>query len=292
MATRTTNASRLAVELAGTLAAQVNSLQLPGYRVEQVVVPTGPNASARLGANVEITPLDATFALTQSNALTEWALSLPRGRSAQPLDGAALVFDFNNKLTRRVEWTQALVTALRLPELDAASKATFSVGITWLPSTVTYAKASGAVVPLPPVSKTKKAPLLSNFRVLGLPFDGKLVTRITLPAVTATLAAQRPGYAQVDLGEVKLVMAARSRDEALAWVQKVVDDGQIADHEYLNLNIELLDAALKNVLLTVQLSGCALLGYEESRLDSAQEALGTVTLRFAVGKLDMLFGSD
>ncbi len=289
MATRTTTTSNLAIELDGKLAASVSSLQLPGYRVEQVVVPTGPNSSARLGANVDITPLDAAFNVTQADALTEWALSLPRGQGAQPLDGAALVLDFNNKLTRRVEWTQALVTELRLPELDATSKAAFSLGLTWLPSTVTYAKASGAVVTLPTGSKAKKPLMLSNFRVSGLPFDGKFVSRISLPTVTATLAAQKPGYAQVNLGEVALVMGSASRDNALAWVQQVVADGKIADKEYLSLSIELLDPTLKSVRLTVQLSGCALLGYEESRLDKAQETLGTVTLRFAVGKLDMVF---
>ena len=289
MATRNTTTTKLAIELAGKLAATVSSLQLPGYRVEQVVVPTGPNASARLEVNVDITPLDAAFTLTQSDALTDWALALPRGKGAQPLNGAALVLDINSKLTRRVEWTEALVTELRLPELDAASKTAFSLGLTWLPNTVTYAKVSGEIIALPPASKTKKTPMLANFRVLGLPFDGKFVSRVTLPTVTGTLAAQKPGYAQVDSGDVTLVLSARSRDEALVWVQHVVADGQIADKEYLSLDIELLDAALKNVLLTVQLTGCALLGYEESRLDPAQEALGTVTLRFAVGKLDVVF---
>ena len=266
MATRTTTTSKPVIELAGKLAGTVSSLQLPGYRVDKVMVPAGPNRPAHGVAQVSITPLDAAFNLTHSNALTDWVLSLPRGGQAQPLDGAALVLDFNNKLTRRVEWTEALVTELRLPELDAASKVAFSVGVSWLPSTVSFAKASGEVITLPPISKTK-AMLLSNFRV----------------------APPKSEYAQMNLGEVRLVLSAISRDSALAWVQQVVADGQIADKEALSFSIELLDASLKNVLLTVQLGGCALLGYEESRLDTAQEALATVTLRFAVGKLDMVF---
>lgn len=289
MATRTTFASQLAIELDGTLSAKVSSLQMPGYRVDKVVVPAGPRVPAHGVAQVGITPLDATFNLTQSDALSDWVFSVARSATAQPMDGAALVLDVNNKLIRRIEWTQALVTALRLPELDATSKAAFSVGVSWLPSTVSVAKASGEVITLPPSSKTKKALLLSNFRVQGLPFDGKFVTRISLPTVTATPAAPKLGYAQQNLGEVKLVMSAMSRDNALAWVQQVVADGQVADKEALSFSIELLDAALKNVLLTVQLSGCALLGYEESRLDAAQDALATVSLRFAVGKLDMVF---
>ena len=291
MATRTTTTSKPVIELAGKLAGTVSSLQLPGYRVDKVMVPAGPNRPAHGVAQVSITPLDAAFNLTQSNALTDWVLSLPRGGQAQPLDGAALVLDFNNKLTRRVEWTEALVTELRLPELDAASKVAFSVGVSWLPSTVSFAKASGEVIALPPISKTK-ALLLSNFRVQGLPFDGKFVSRISLPTVTATVAAPKPEYAQMNLGEVRLVLSAISRDSALAWVQQVVADGQIADKEALSFSVELLDAAFKNVRLTVQLGGCALLGYEESRLDAAQEASATVTVRFSVGKLDMVFSPN
>lgn len=289
MATRNTNVFQLGIELAGKLSATVSSLQMPGYRVEKVNVPAGPKGPAHGMAQAGITPLDTAFNLTQSNALTDWVFSLARGQRARPMDGAVVVLDVNHKLTRRIEWTQALVTELRLPELDAASKAVFSVGAAWLPSTVSVAKATGEVVTLPPASKTGKALMLSNFRVLGLPFDGKFVTRISLPTVTAPLAAAKPGDAQVNLGEVKLVVSALSRDSARAWVQQVVADGQIADKEALSFSIELLDAAFKNVLLTVQLGGCALLGYEESRLDPAQDALATASLRFAVGQLDMVF---
>ena len=93
MATRLTT-TKLAIELDGKLAASVSSLQLPGYRVQQVGVPTGSNASARLGVKVDITPLAAAFTLSQPDALTDWALSLPRG-------DAALVLDANNQLRRQ-----------------------------------------------------------------------------------------------------------------------------------------------------------------------------------------------
>lgn len=287
MATRPT-ATTLALELGGKVAGVVRSLQLPGYRVEQVVVPTGPGGAARLGANISISALEAQFSPVQADALTEWALSLPRGKAAQG-DGAALLLDANNIVARRVEWTEGLVTELRLPVLDAASKQAFSIEVKWQPGSVNYAKASGQVVKIPAL-KNKKAAQTSNFRVLGLPFNGAaFIKRALLPTLTAKLAEQAQGYAHIDSGELQLEFAATARDAVLAWVQKVVADGHIADGDYLGISIELLDPALKKVLLTVLLTGCALLGYEESRLEAAQESLPSVTLRFAVGMLDLQF---
>jgi len=288
----------LALELDGKIAGTVRSLQLPGYQVEQVVVATGPGGAARLGAHIGISALEASWVLSQADALTDWALSLPRATQGQARDGAALVLDLNQTLQRRVEWTEGLITELKLPTLDARSKDLAELAIQWLPGTVSYAKAPGGQkVALPAATKTRKAPLASSFRVQGLPFDGSGISRVQLPTVKAKLTETPPGqtrlpargYAQVDLGELRLEFSARTREAVLAWVQKVIANGQIADSEYLGLSIELLDVALKKVLVTVQLAGCALLSYEESRLDGNQDQLATVALRFAVGKLDLKF---
>ena len=288
----------LALELGGKPVTGLRSLQLPGYQVEQVVVATGPGHAARLGANISISAMEAEFDLLQQDALSDWALSLAQG-SAQPTDGAALLLDQNYAERRRVEWSGGLITALKFPKLDAReAKTPFRLGIQWLPATVSYAKASGKVVKLP-AAKNKKAALTANFRVLGLPFDASFVASVSLPTVTAKLAEEGIGdtrllvrsYAQVDLGELKIEVLARTREEILAWVQKLIDDGRIADSEYLGLDIELLDPTLKKVLLSLQLSGCDLLAYEEGRLEAGSAALETVVLRFGVGRLDLKIGA-
>lgn len=294
MATRTTTATTPVIELTGKLAGAVRSLQLPGYQVESVVVPAGPGGAARLGANVSISPMSAEMTLVEQNALLDWALALAHGNPL-PLAGAALLLDFNGVPTRRIEWTDALLTTLRLPTLDAASKLACSIELGWQPGTVTYAKPSGTTVKLPTVKK--KALLSGNFRVAGLPFDGTFIRKVVLPTVAAKVATEERGGARlgtrhtssIDLGELQLEFTARSRDEVLAWVQKVVADGLIADKDYLSVDVQLLDAAMKNVLLTVSMSGCALLAYDESRVEAGQETIATETLRFAVGKLDLKF---
>lgn len=286
-------ANQPALELDGQFAGWLRSLQPPGYQVDTVVAPLGPGGAARLAANVGITPMAAEFELNQPGALLDWALTLPRA-DASPRAGAGLMFDFNRKLARRIAWSEGLLTELRLPTLDATSKLPFTVGLSWLPGSVAYPKTNGETVPGATVGR-KKGPLLCNFRVQGLPFDSRWITRVALPTVTARLAEETHGVGRlpsrhqtaVDLGEVRLDIAGAGRDAVLAWVGKTIADGLIADSEYLSLTLELLDPALKNVLASLTLSGCGLLGYAEEAVEGAAERAPGVSLRLGVGHLDL-----
>lgn len=282
-----------ALELDGRFAGWLRSLQPPGYRVNQAVVPTGPGAAGRLTAMVDITEMAGEFALVRRDALLDWALSLPEARP-EPVSGAALLLDINMRVVRRIAWTEGLVTALQLPTLDASSKLPFTIGLRWQPETVAYPKAEGTQAP--GVVAPKKGPTLGNFRVSGLPFDGRHVLRVALPTVRATVAEE--GYGQhrlptryrtsINLGEVRLDFPVVVRDELLAWVGKVIANGEIDDSDYLTLAIELLDSSQKKVLGTITLHGCSLLGYDESALGHGADAAPTVSLRLDVGKFEML----
>lgn len=289
------SSSRFAIELEGKIAGFVQSLQMPGYRLEPVVVPLGTDPRPALGNNTHIEPMQAEFEPLQASALLDWAFSLPERRHGE-IAGAALVMDLDGKTQRRVEWTEGLLTELRLPTLDAASKQGFVIGISWQPSSVVYAKA--AATARPPVSPRGKGPTLANFRVSGLPFESSFITRIGLPTVTSKIAEDgfgsfrppRPTYNRIDLGELSLEFSARSRDAVLAWVQKIIDDGRIIDEEYLDIVVDLLDPAMKKVLMSLRLSGCGLLAYQEARLHSAAELLPTVTLSLSVSALALKLG--
>ena len=294
MATKPGAAATLtALELNGQGVGIARSLQMPGYRVETVVVPAGPGKAARLAANISISTMEASIDLGEPGPLLQWALSLARG-DALATDGAALVLDANRKPQRRVEWSAGLITGLKLPVLDASSKQVFSLGLTWQPATVSYAKAgdTGSVVlPAP-----KRKPITTaNFRVSGLPFDARFISQVVLPTVTAKLVVEQTGqqrlpsrfYASVDLGELRLVFNARSQGDVLAWVQKVVTDGRIADGDYLGIVVEMLDASLKTVLASISLAGCGLLRYEEDPISGNSEQVQQCTLCFAVGQLDL-----
>jgi hypothetical protein len=282
----------IALELNGQAAGWLRRVQPPGYEVSQVVAETGASVLAKSGGRVALTPVDADFVFAGPGPLLDWALTLPR-KSPVTTDGAIQLLDRNFRLLRRIEWSQGLLTELRLPELDATSKSPFALGLTWLPESLRYSKASfdaGAYRP-----GKSKALQLSNFRVTGLPFDTSAVVRVALPTVRTKMAAAPIGmqrlpqrhYASVDLGEVRLEIGARSADAARDWVVKVIGDGTVTDAEQVDFSIELLDASMKNVAATITLRGCSLTGYAEFELTAAAEKPANVALRFSVGGLDI-----
>jgi hypothetical protein len=280
------------LELGGKPSATLKSVQLPGISLQQVVVPRGPNGEPRLGRDAALTELELSLPLQQADSLGDWLLALGAGKDPKPANGAVLVADANFKLKRRVEFSEAWITQVQLPALDARDgKVAPDLVLRCQPARVAYAQLgsdAGKVVATP--SPKAKQLVSSNFRVKGLPFgDASHVVRVGLPTLTAALAGNPASVSRVDLGELEISVTAAGVEAALAWALKVASDGKVSDAEVLTLNVELLDPALKNALLTVQLSGCVLTSFQEDRLDSRSDKLGGATLRLTVGRVGLVF---
>lgn len=286
------SSSNLFLELGGKPSALLKSVQLPGISLQQVVVPRGPNGEPRLGRDAALTEMELTLPLQQADSLGDWLLALGAGKDPKPANGAVLVADSNFKLRRRVEFSEAWITQVQLPALDARDgKAALDLVLRCQPARVAYAQLgsdAGKAVATPS-PKTKQL-VAGNFRVKGLPFgDASHVVRVALPTLTADLAGNPASVSRLDLGEVEISITAAGIEAALAWVLKVASDGKVSDTEVLALDIELLDPALKKVLLTVQLSGCVLVNFQEDRLDSRSDKLSGATLRLTVGRVGLVF---
>lgn len=281
----------IALEVGGKPAGLLRRVLPPGYEVTKAAAAGGAPGLAHSAGRLTPTPVDADFDFVGPSPLLDWALTLPR-RASLTMDGAIQLLDRNQRVLRRIEWSQGLLTALRLPELDATSKAPFTVGLTWLPEAIRFVpNGAGTATPAPVKSK---AVLLSNFRVTGLPFDGSGVTRVALPTVRAKMATESAGLQRlprrlvgVDLGEVRLEVGARSADAVRDWVTKLAGDGAVTDAEQIDFTVELLDATLKNAVATITLRGCALTGYAEFELAATAQTPSSVALRFSIGNLDI-----
>lgn len=277
----------LAIELAGAWAGALRSVQPAPLRVDRIIASPGTSRTLAPAGAVSLGAMAAEFDLVEQGPLLDWA-ALLWSRKPAVRDGAVLVADQNHVERRRIAFREGLLREVALPTLSAADgKKAFSIALTWQPARVDEQPGSGKKVA---ATATKRKPLLcSNFRVLGLPFDGSLVREVGLPTARATLVqvdSRRPDLqmAGLDGGELRLVLAGRSASDALAWVHKLVADGRIDAAEVIDLSVEMLDASLKTVLATITLGGCALTACEESRLVSQVDALAGVTLRFAVAE--------
>lgn len=281
--------NRAVLDLAGRISAVAARLQPPGW-----------NAAASPGSErvafTGFSPMSADFMPQAGDPLTEWAVALWR-RQAEPRTGTAMLLDHDLQTTRRIAWTDGLPLQLALSTLDAGSKQTFLATLQWQPATVDYPKPSGERVPVG-TTKASRRLLCSNFRLTGLPFDARTVSRVTLPTATARVSSDSTGpqrtpvrrVATVVLGELAIELGARDRDAALAWVRQTMADGQVGDTERLILAAELLDPSLKTVAARVRLGGCALVGAQESQFGSG-ETIEALTLRFIVGTVDVDFAA-
>ncbi|MBL8350170.1 MAG: hypothetical protein JNL87_07620 [Burkholderiaceae bacterium] len=281
------NTVQLALEIAGVAAGPLRSVQPAPLRVERIAASPGTSRSLASAAAVSLGAMAAEFDLGDKGPLLDWVAMLWL-RKLAVIDGAVLVADHDRIEQRRIGFSEGVLREVVLPTLSVAdAKKAFTIALTWQPAQVDDQPGSGKKIA---ATVTKRKPLLTgNFRVLGLPFDGRMVREVGLPTARVALGrvdSRRPELllAGFDGGELRLVVAGRSATEALAWVRKLVADGRIDAAEAIDIRVEMLDAALKSVLATIELRACALIGCEPSRLDSQADGIASVSLRFAVAE--------
>ena len=285
--------NKLNLVLDGQPASPLRSLQPPAYRLDRSNSAQPGGGVIRAGTAVTPGEMAAEFGLEQPGPPRDWAVRFAGGDLA-PQSGVAQVCDFNMALRRSLAFEGAEITQLRLPSLSASDGRTALVlGLTWRMQAFRDSVGDGHTVAVS--GGRAKAMLASNFRVSGLPFDSAGILRVGLPLLRRADAATDPRQPRskagaLDLGELALTMGMRSHDQALAWVQKVAADGQLADTERLDIVVELLDATLKTVLASVKLQACSLLACDESLLDMASETPPSLVLRFAVAAVALSFG--
>lgn len=280
----------LALELDGQAAGPLRSVLPAGYRINHPAADAKGARALRDDAVVSLSAMAAEAALPDPGPLLDWLTAMLDNKLLTH-SGAVLVLDRNSIERRRLEFRDAGLTGVTWSTLSATDgKRPFGADLAWQPAAVDERAGSG--MQAPPVASKRKPLLCSNFRVLGLPFDGQWTTEVALPSVGLADGAFDPqrrskATTRLALGELKLQVAARSTDTVMAWVRKLVDDGRVEPGEALSLQVELLDATLKKVMARFQLTGCALRACDEARLIASAESPGGITLRFAVQQLGL-----
>lgn len=293
MATVATSTSALFLELEGVVAAPLRSAKPPSLKVDLTVPPTGRETVVRRSAQVTLGEVAAEFDLVEPGPLIDWVGTALAG-DGPTRQGALLVADLNQNVQRRIGFRNARLSGLDWPLLDAASgKRAVSLALRWLVDGVDDAPARSK---LKVAISRRKAPLTSNFRMSGLPFGNDAVLSVQLPSLQIEWAQERASAArqvrqmvQRRLGALAITLTSRRAEEARAWVHKLVADGSIDESDGLTLQVDLLDAAQRKTLASVELTGCLLCGMDEPPLGSNADRLATLTLRFDVGGMKLVF---
>ena len=168
------------LELEGGLAGRFFGFTGGGAEAEVVVERPGPRLVSRKHLATEKFEDIVLFCGTgMSRSFYEWVGSPFNGQSMRK-EGAIIALDQNSKPTARVEFHQALITSVDLPELDASAKDPAYLTVSIKPQRTSVKKSTGAVDLGVYTAALPKAWHISDFRIRidGLDNDCRHVTHV------------------------------------------------------------------------------------------------------------------
>ena len=275
-----TGASRFALELDGTHAGMPASAAGGDAVAEVVVSPAGPDGiqHKQLGP-VHFTDLVLTCGIGMGKPFWTWLSDTVAGTSASR-DGALRIFDVAGKERERVTFSDAVVTEIDLPPLDGSSRDAFRLSVRVTAETVQ--RGSDAATPAPLDPRGKQA-LVSNFSVALDGLDLKRVARV------GPLAIRRPPGGSVEIPHLELTLAEAGSESVVDWHRTFVIDGNNGDSEEKSGSISLLDPALKQSLLQIDLKGVGIFALEGTPA-AGTDAISRLTARMYCEQMQLVPG--
>jgi phage tail-like protein len=121
---------------------------------------TDPTFATKMPGTVHYEEITVVVGLAMDDAFWDWLGHMMDG-DAQKKDGAIIMADFNYNAIRRLNFSDALVSEIGFPALDASSKDTAYLTVKIQPESTEWAPGSGKLVQ--PAAK-QKTWLVSNFK--------------------------------------------------------------------------------------------------------------------------------
>lgn len=173
--------------------------------------------------------------------------------------------DYKSK--RAIEMTGCLIKEVNLGKLSAGDgKKLYEISLTWEVEDLKFIKGDDKVIAGTLGAKNKNW-LCSNFEPVGIPggIASESVIDWECGKMSAKVGKEHVGmfrlptrhYAKWDVDGVKSTHSSIGYDAALAYVQKVLADGNITDGEFAAMSVDIKDQTMKNVLGTINYTGMA-----------------------------------
>jgi hypothetical protein len=253
---RAYSASKVALELNGQVVGTLPNYE--GGAAVGDVVTTAQGTKKHIGS-IRYEPITIECGINNmSPAFYDWLKSF-RNPTKGIANGAIVLADFDYKVQQRLEFNGARITEIAFPELDASSKESFKIRVTFQPQQIRTTKGDGSTLPS---SATKnQAALASNFRLSIDGIDCNRVNRIAPFTLSQTVATNSIGESRnpekVSVNEsISPLLFSLSEAGATSlqtWQKSFLIDGKNTDADEKEGKIEILGPDLKAVLFTLNL---------------------------------------
>jgi phage tail-like protein len=250
-AARPYTAGKFALELDGGVAGWLQSVKGGDARGEVVVEAwaAGSYPKKHLGP-LSYADIEMSLGLPESGSLAEWIETTLAG-SLDRRDGAIVAVDARSRELWRREFSSALLTEVRFPALDAASKNSAFLTLKLQPESTSRAKGSGAMLGS---KSTQKRWLSSNFRLTLGNLDCSRVTKIESLTIKRQMVEDEIGgardYAKVpgnfEVSDLVVTVSESHAQDFVDWHEDFVIQGNCSDESELKGKLEFLAPNLEH----------------------------------------------
>jgi phage tail-like protein len=268
----------------GTVTAEVISTPVDG----------SPFAKKQLGS-IGYDPFVAKFGMSMSKEVYDWINRSWSGND-QRKNGAIVAVDQDFTAVSQHEFFNALITETSVPGLDAASKESAYLMLTFAPEYTKIGKASGKVTG---ENARSKPWIASNFRVQ---IDGLDCTKIravesfTVKQSQATddigeVRPLRKGQGKLEFPNLAITLMESSAQSWFDWFESFVIKGESEDKREKSGSIAFLAADLKQELLRVDLFNLGIFKIAQDKAEANVARAGTVTARLYCERMELHLGA-
>jgi hypothetical protein len=224
-----------------------------------------------------------------SKPLTEWLAASFNGTNLRK-SGSIVGMDYSYNVRSVREFTNALVTEITIPTLEATSKETAYLTVKIAPER-TLLKAGSGEKGQPPVGRQKW--LASNFRFEMAGLDGSKVSRIESFTISQKVVENPVGElrdyerepAHLEIPSLKITLPQSAAQTWLDWQDDFLVKGNNGQDKERNGAIVFLDATLAKELGRVNLSNCGIFRLAPEPQNSGAAATSLHTVAGAPGRM-------
>ena len=281
---------------AGRFAFILDGEQLSGYPLDAeggeayadvLVDPPGPDGVARKRpGRVKYGDITLKTGIGMSKGFYEWVKSAFDGKYERR-NGAVIAANFDYRERARVQFSDALITEVGMPALDAASKDAAKMTVKFAPEiTRRSVKSAGKQLPPPPSGNNQKAWLPSNFRLRidGLDAACSRVNKIEAltikQKVTENAVGELRDYekepASVEVPNLVITVPESHAKAFYDWHEDFVIKGENTPDREKGGTLEYLANDLKTVLFTLTFSNLGIFKLVPDKVESGSDQIRRV----------------
>lgn len=249
-------------ELDGVASGWLQSVEGGGATADVINEKMGPDhiVKKHLGA-VKYEDVSIECGTGMSKAFYQWLVDTTSPKGAARKNGAVISADYNYKEMSRMTFTNALITEIGMPALDATSKDAAKMTIKITPEITRRAAASGTSAGAAAMPKIQKKWLPANFRLKidGLEEACKAVARIEAITIKQKVASNATGElrdyqkepAHLEFPNLVVTIDESHAQKFYDWHEDFVIKGNNSDNAEKGGTLEYLTPDLKEVLFTL-----------------------------------------